>query len=155
MIDFGTSYENDSFDSTFRAYALKYFEIHASQRLQAFRFYIILAIAVGGALMHYWDQRDWRPVALGLLLALLSVVFAALDKRTRDLIENAEQALKFLDSDLANNEQGPHELALFARDQHTKEDHLLGFISYKTCFAAVFAMGFVGGLIPSVMLLCQ
>ena len=155
MTAFGVPFEDDGFDATFRVYALKYFEIHAAQRLQAFRFYIILSIAVGGALMHYWEEGDWRPIALGLLLSILSIVFFALDKRTRDLIENAEQALKFLDNNLAKSDGEPHELALFARDQYKKENHPLGFISYKTCFASVFAMGFFGGLISSLILFCQ
>lgn len=152
---FGVPYEDDAFDATFRAYALKYFEIHAAQRMQAFRFFVIFSIPVGGAMMHYWNKSDWQSVVLGIVLSVLSVVFWALDKRTCQLVENGEQALKFLDKYLADQDGEPHSLALFARDERIKERQRFNIISYKSCFNVVFALGFFGGLAPILTVLCS
>ena len=138
---------SDEYDDRFRPYALKYFEIHASQRLIAFRFYIVLATAFGGGMLHFWGDC-WRSEALGGVLSILSVLFWLLDKRTKDLVKVGEEALKFLDRKALAYSGEPHVLALIDRDDYLKGRSCLSFVSYRTCFAAMFLIGIIGGLIP-------
>ena len=146
-------------DKTFREYAWNYFEIHADQRLRAFHFYIVLSTAlVGGFLLLLRDDHGHKWMsALGFLLAFFSFVFSKLDRRTRDLINHAEDALKFLDShhDLKDVEGRPHPLKLFSRDDELTRSLKLwplftGHFSYSRCFKWVFNVFAITGIVAAI-----
>src|SRR6266853_2054763 len=146
-------------DETFREYAWNYFALHAEQRLKAFHFFIILATTILGGfllLFRYGQSHKWTAV-LGILLALLSFVFWKLDVRTRTLVKNGEDALKFLDAQhgLPNIDGVPHPLRMFSRDDYLTNRSpffplLTGHFSYLRCFNYVFVVfaliGLVGGI---------
>ena len=148
---------SDAIDTTFRGYALKYFEIHAEQRLIAFRFFVTFAIAIGGALTYFLrtEESSWLSAGLGFLLSFLAVVFWMLDVRTRNLVKNGENALKYLDErcGLSKPDLEPHVLALFTRDDYIRDENRswrkfsCGKISYTLCFKIVFVVVFAIGLI--------
>lgn len=146
-------------DEIFRDYAMQYFTLHAEQRLKMFQFYISLSTAImGGSLLifRYGHQSRWITL-LWFFLAFLSFIFWKLDGRSRTLIRNAEEALKFLDSklQLPDVDGAPHPLTIFARD-----DKLFGespkfpllYVpfsytrSFKYVFAAVSCLGISAGV---------
>lgn len=151
--------EGQSIDETFREYAWDYFSLHADQRLRAFHFYITLSTALVGSfllLLRYGQSHKWLAV-LGVLLTFFSFLFAKLDRRTRDMIKHAEEALKFLDSkhDLPDQDGRAHPLKLFNRDdEHTREAAqwplVDGHFSYSRCFRWVFNVFGVTGLAAAI-----
>lgn len=149
---------NSSNEVDFREYAWNYFALHAGQRLQTFEFYITLSTAILGgffAMMQAAHASRWVSL-LGFLLSFLSFVFWKLDCRTRNLIKNAEEALKALDAQHGLPRQGtvPHPLELFARDAHVSDSKpkwplTTGHFSYSRCFEWVFIAFGIGGLVSA------
>lgn len=83
-------------------HAWKWFELHASQRMQLFRFYIIL---VGICLAGYATARKEGIFPFQVLLpvfgTLVTFCFISLDSRTRRLIKIAEVALDSIETDFS------------------------------------------------------
>ncbi|UHQ23811.1 hypothetical protein LVB77_03620 [Lysobacter sp. 5GHs7-4] len=147
----------------YRDYAWNYFSVHAAQRMSVFQFFITLATAIiGGAVLIAGsaDDRKWAAL-LFLALPFLSFIFWRLDLRTSSLVKNAEDALKFLDSEVAFRLKNglPPELALFARDDTIVADKaearlLRGHFSYSRSFRYVFvAVALLGIVGASVVLI--
>src|ERR1700743_2881425 len=82
----------------FRTYAWSYFSLHATQRLQAFQFFITLitALIAGFAAFAKSDLYRWLSV-ICFLVSFLSFIFWKLECRTKELVKNGEEALKYLD----------------------------------------------------------
>lgn len=136
-----------------RDYAWKYFDRHAEQRLKTFNFYILLCggIIAGLATVLREPGKEWLAVALASLSAIVSFVFWKLDNRTRFLIKHSEEALKFIEDDMADlgNEalNVPHRCKLFRREKHEQGKCGPAEYSYTTCFRWVFAIFGWGGAI--------
>ena len=146
-------------DEQFRDYAWSYFELHSGQRLKAFQFFISLATALVGALvvLAREDNANAWTASLGVVLAFLAFVFWKLDCRTRRLVKNAEDALKFLDGRhiLPDLDGAPHPLRIFARDDYfTKKAPRYplwsGHFSYSRCFEWVFIVSGIAGVVSAV-----
>ena len=146
----------------FGRYAWEYFQMHASQRLTTFNFYIVLSTVITTGLVAVFHKDFlvpwWIGVLLGVALPVLSIVFWQLDERCRRLIKLAEDALKFLERfpDLGDSGDEPHVLSIMARDD--LECQRLGnqwviyvlrrHYSYASCFRFVFVFfGALGGII--------
>lgn len=74
----------------------RYFALHAAQRLTLFNYFIAVSgviLAGGAAALQGTARLSLLGVALGLLLALLALVFYKLDQRTSALVKMSEQAL--------------------------------------------------------------
>jgi len=143
----------------YREYAWKYFELHADQRLKAFHFFIIFATLLIGAFATLLQRSGLQLayVLLPLSLMFLSFVFWKLEERTRMLVKNGEDALKYLDAEALRSETVLFQnLALFDADDRNVEelrntnlwhDHF----SYSRCFRWVYisagALGVLGVLI--------
>lgn len=83
-------------------YALKYFEIHAAQRMSVFNFFIVLStIILTGLATCVFGESVYAPIGipLGLMLTALSLTFWKLDQRTSFLVKRAERALARLEKD--------------------------------------------------------
>ncbi len=142
-----------------RDYAWNYFELHAEQRLKAFQFYISLSTALVGGfviLIRYNNTSKWMAV-LGMLLAFLSFIFWKLDERTKSLVHNAEEALKYLDGqqNLSDIEGVPHPLRVFSRDDHITSQAALyppwsGHFSYSRCFRWIYIVFALSGAVSSI-----
>jgi len=151
--------ETNSALEIFRDYVWGYFELHAEQRLKTFQFFITLATALVGAfivLIRYGITTKWMA-AIGVLVLFFSFVFWKLDHRTRQLIKNAEEALKYLDAQhhLPDIHGAPHPLRIFSHDDYITDDAKpyplwSGHFSYSRCFEWVFRGFALAGIISTI-----
>jgi len=83
-----------------RQYLWNYFQLHASQRLTTFKFYITISTIISTGYVATVAASVFVTLAilLGFTLSLLSFIFWKLDSRNKQLIKNAEEALKYLES---------------------------------------------------------
>ena len=141
--------------------AWQHFAIHAEQRLKMFQFYITISTALlgGGVLLLQTDQNGIALSLLGFLALFFSFVFWKLEDRTRILVRNAEDAIKYWESlcDVQDIDDQPSPLKMFIRDdfriERRKGWSALWYFSYHDCFVMVFvvigilgALGIFGGL---------
>jgi len=121
-----------------RKQAWDYFQLHATQRLTTFNFYLIAcsAIAAGEVASFHKDFNfPALRIVLGCVLIVLSLVFWRLDERNRLLIKNAEAALKYFEEQDAKDPTVTH---LFRMEELVTESKGLFHLSYATCFKIVF-----------------
>ncbi len=109
-----------------RTYAWGYFALHADQRMKLFNFFLILSGLILGAFPAIRGMAGGAKVValLPLLLVLTAFIFWRLEERTRRLVKNAENALRFLDEQWSLeplSDKTPHYLRLFERDDHLVE----------------------------------
>ena len=109
-----------------RTYAWGYFALHADQRMKLFNFFLILSGLILGAFPAVRGMAAGaKAVALlPALLVLTAFIFWRLEERTRRLVKNGEDALRFLDEQWsleALPDKTPHYLRLFARDDYLME----------------------------------
>lgn len=150
--------ENIEIDKMMRDYAWKYFAMHAEQQLKTFNFYIALCAVIIGGFITMLTKDELTPFAaiLPVLLVLISFLFKKLDSRTVMLIENGENALKYLDSQIvANYSDDPNVLALFKKDDENTSNKKLyppftGYFSYRRVFTWVFRTMGVLGIIGAI-----
>ncbi|MGO9015585.1 MAG: hypothetical protein ACLQF0_11455 [Dissulfurispiraceae bacterium] len=145
-----------------RSYAWNYFAYHAEQRIKTFNFYIILvAVIIGGCgtALSNINKEYFRLLLslLGFLLTIISVAFAFLDRRNKELVRNGEAALRYLDEfeELPSEGSAPHVLQLFSRDDHICSNKPKGLsirahISYSHVFRSIFLVFGVIGLIIGI-----
>src|SRR5438128_2118322 len=95
-----TTVEKKTGSSEIRSYVWGHFQLHASQRLTTFNFYIIVSSLIAGALLGVFqgNQPRYVGIGLGVLLTFFSFIFWKLDCRTRQLIWHAEEALRQIES---------------------------------------------------------
>ena len=79
-------------------YAWKWFEYHASQRLIAFRFYMIIVGAFGWIFLRDGFPPKY-PIPLGISLILVSVFFYILEERNNRLVDRGRDALDEFEDD--------------------------------------------------------
>jgi len=139
-----------------RTYAWSYFALHADQRMKLFNFFLIFAGLILGAFPAVKAiASDAKVVAfLPLLLVLTAFIFWRLEERTRRLVKNGEDALRFLDQQWPVEplpDETPHYLRLVERDDYLMEiqkgqwwSKRLVPISYADCFRIAYLM--IGGL---------
>lgn len=145
-----------------RQYVWNYFQLHASQRLITFNFYIVIstAIAAGYAVALRANGIPVLAILLGFTISLLSFVFWKLDMRNKLLIKNAEEALKYLEA-LAGtpgdkNKSNILKIFTYEEGQSNKMKMTKSFwpwnnhYSYSKCFNIVFAVFGVLGLLGTV-----
>jgi hypothetical protein len=79
-------------------YAWGWFQYHASQRLTAFNFFLVivgfLLVGYSQAILNHWDAFG---IGLGVIGLCISVGFFALDIRNRELVDLGKEALKLLE----------------------------------------------------------
>lgn len=143
-----------------RKYAWDYFQLHSSQRIASFNFYITLATAIVAAIGTILQQSTnllGAAAVLGVVLVLFSFVFWKMDQRNKTLIKNAEAALKYLEEQSAAHETSPTIplMSLFRRDEHAVRERRAhpsiffwrNHFSYTDCFNLVFfTFGLLGVL---------
>lgn len=145
-----------------RDYAWEYFSQHAEQRLKTFNFYVLFCTVVIGGFSTILSRCSLSIsyIFMPLLLIFFSFIFWKLDQRTRMLINNGEDALKYLDSlALLELPEEAEILGVFARDDKKIETiranpPCSGFFTYQKAFNYVFfVMSLVGviGCLSCVM----
>lgn len=139
-----------------RTYAWGYFALHADQRMKLFNFFLILSGLILAAFPAVRGMAAGaKAVALlPLLLVLTAFIFWRLEKRTRRLVKNGEDALRFLDEQWPLDplpDKTPPYLRLFERDDYLMEvmkrrwwaKHLVP-TSYADSFRIAYLM--IGGV---------
>ena len=135
--------DNFHLEEIYRENAWRHFTTHADQRLKMFQFYITISTALlgGGLLLFRTSPNDGAIGLLGFLASFFSFVFWKLEARTRMLVKNAEDAIKYLDEsvDLPELNSEPNPLKLFTRDdfRNARNSSFVRF-SYHQCFVFVF-----------------
>ena len=152
------SYEGQQISDQ-RQYVWNYFQLHASQRLSTFNFYIVIstAIAAGYLVTVGVSSIQMLAIPLGFTISLLSFIFWKLDVRNKQMIKNAEEALKYLEALTyvpGNiNESNVLKIFTYEEEQTNKMKSSKSFwpwrnhYSYSKCFNIVFAVFGILGLI--------
>lgn len=153
-------------DFNIRQYAWDYFQLHAEQRLKTFEFYIVIATVLlsGYVISLKEDNLIHIGIVIGILLIVLSFVFWKLDVRNKQLIKNAEQALKTIEDELISESNGdvPHNFKLFHYDdfkikkerQRTRYLFWNKHFSYSNCFNIMFVVFAILGIIAILWTAC-
>jgi hypothetical protein len=148
-----------------RQYAWNYFSLHSDQRIKTFNFFLILFAVLVGGLLAFIKDAKYPPlggVPGGLLLMILSLIFWKLDCRNRELIHHAEDALRIIEADIPESE-APKEMRLFTEEDQKGETGrqarrpswnprtwIVGRYNYSDCFAAMFIITAISGLVIGV-----
>lgn len=75
--------------------AIKWFEIHAEQRLKVFNFFLIIAgFCIGGFFTALQAKNNLAASVISAVLVCVCYCFKQLDRRTAQLTKNAEDYLK-------------------------------------------------------------
>src|SRR6266446_5025035 len=91
-----------------REHAWNWFALHATQRMQAFNFFMVATAFLMAA---YASLLEKHPVAAAILAAVgawLAFLFNRLDDRSRQLVDAGENALKVSQANLASLTNNPH-----------------------------------------------
>lgn len=144
------------------SYAWDYFALHAEQRMKLFYFFLILSGLILNAIPAIRNLVGNVTISsfVPLLLVMAAIIFSQLDKRTRILVKNAEDALRYLDEQWSVEplpDKTPHYLHLIERDDYfkkTREQLSCVVMSYTYCFRIAHIMiGGFGLLLTILMLL--
>lgn len=88
-------------------YYMRYFELHANQRMQVINYYIWIEIVLIGAyftLLINNTSLIWGLRTVSIVITLFAVIFFLLDRRTVFLIKKTEQCIMKIESQLDNDE---------------------------------------------------
>ena len=153
-------------DFNLQEYIWNYFQLHAAQRLKTFEFYIVVATVLLSGYVVCIKEDNLMPIGIvvGVLLVLLSFVFWKLDVRNKQLIKNAEQALKTMEDIVISESTGgiPDSLKLFNYDdvkveqrRHKKRSFLFHrHFSYSDCFGIMFIVFATLGIAAALWTCC-
>ncbi len=136
----------------YREYHWNYFSQHADQRLKTFNFYLVFSAILIGAFVNILDDdlQSNSKCVIPFLLCFISFVFWKLDKRTKHMIKNAENAIKSIDQIfIDSNDESRVELNIFGVDDSMRFVRQKGFykgdFSYSQSFNLIFIVfGFTG-----------
>jgi hypothetical protein len=85
-----------------REHAWNWFALHATQRMQAFNFFVVATAFLIAAYASLLDKEPAAAAVLATIGAWLAFWFNRLDARSRQLVEAAEDALRVSQERLAN-----------------------------------------------------
>ena len=87
--------------------ALKYFEIHAAQRIQALNFCVIIESLLVTGVLGLFSSREFRIAAIVVSFAIsfFAVCFYCMDKRMKMMIEASEDVLKTIEAETDYSEK--------------------------------------------------
>ena len=142
-------------------HARRYFELHASQRMSLFNFFLVLAglFSAGlAAVLQGSENLSILGMVLGVLLSLVSFVFWKLDQRVSFFIKHAEAALSELEKRMPEERArlflNEPALTSVARSTGPRWTRMWTYSrSFRVVFLTMAATGF-GGFILSVLRIC-
>lgn len=152
-------------DNILQKQAWDYFQMHASQRLTTFNFYLVISSLITTTLFSTF-QKDYQfyciRVIPGLLLIFVSFVFWKLDIRNKELIEIAEASLKFFEANNQIKDSGnrPHIAKVFSREEYETNRKRINkrkfsfwenHFSYSDCFNLVFICFGIVGILGTII----
>lgn len=147
-----------------REYLWNYFQLHSSQRLTTFNFYIVFSTVLATGNLNVMIKSDFWFIGtiLGLMLTFLSFIFWTIDSRNRQLIKNAETALRFIEEKITitneNEVDRENILQIFTyEDRQTKALRAkksfrfwTNIYSYSVSFNLVFAVFGTMGIVSAI-----
>lgn len=150
-----------------REYAWNWFEFHAKQRQQAFRFYLTLigallaAYYVAARLILilqsrqdvYFPTFDPCPLLISFLAIVASVLFYRLDRRNRILVRYAEDALQGIESEFTSRLGQNCLLNMVGRAADpmlNQPGYVRWLTTYGDIFRIIYLIGCLGGVLGLV-----
>jgi hypothetical protein len=139
-------------------HAWKYFNVHATQRMSVFNFYLIFVGLLTAGMVKTFDQGfpfPWFGCVLGGSLILMSFIFWRFDERTRFLIQRGEDALKVLERSLQSPDETIHPLQIFLSETAMTSSNRRWFwpTTYTHCLRLTFGTFALLGLVGSLLAL--
>ncbi|GAN27681.1 hypothetical protein lpymg_02583 [Legionella pneumophila] len=137
--------------SSLRDFIFKYFELHANQRINMFRFYsafIVLYLYGDGYISTHLEKTSYRDEAAGIIVSILFIfittIFSSLDKRNRAILGNSRAAICYLETKysyktIPANEL--HQIQIFHLDDKDKKTQHHS-ITHTKCFKRIFWVGY-------------
>lgn len=143
----------------YREYHWNYFSLHANQRLRTFNFYLLISAIIIGAFINVINNKENSILfsVLPYILSFISFIFWKLDVRTKQMIKNAENAIKIIDDKVLVGIEGEHmvKLNLFELDniiiRNEKTYLFKKTLSYSKCFNSLFLMFGLLGLVAGTV----
>jgi len=118
-------------------YLWQHFALNAEQRLKTFNFFVVLSVfANGGVFAADKNSHGLLFVPIGGFVSVLSIVFWAIDARSKALLELAIPGLKEFEK------QFPEHSRLFALDDSRPKK----YVRYTCAFRALFVLQLLFGL---------
>lgn len=106
--------------------AWRWFETHARQRMELFRFYASIFIALLAGVGALWTfERPGEALALSLIGVVFVSIFQGMDRRTADLVHRAEEALEIEQARL-KEECGYDEIEIARRADEVRQGRSYG-----------------------------
>jgi hypothetical protein len=100
-----------------REHAWNWFALHATQRMQAFNFFVVATAFLIAAYASLLDKEPAAAAVLAIVGAWLAFWFNRLDARSRQLVEAGEDALRVSQTRLANLSENQSLMILNAADE--------------------------------------
>ena len=130
-----------------RKYAWDWFSYHAKQRMDVFRFYlIVVALVFAGVLRLLETESYFLSIALSLFLVFCTFLFYRLDRRNSSLVKLGEQYLKQEEKRLAQKLNS--DLIMILNESEKKEKH---FASFSQIFRYMFLAVVVVAMCTSIV----
>ncbi|MFC1675920.1 hypothetical protein ACFL3G_02515 [Planctomycetota bacterium] len=141
-------------------YVWNYFQLHASQRMASFNFFVVISALLTAGLARTFD-KDYPHHSVGIVLGVgmvvISFVFWKLDQRVRFFVKHAETALKELEISQSTkiNNKTRHYAAIFSSEEKETTKRKVNqklcpwkwHMSYSNCFAWIYIVFSVLGLL--------
>ncbi|HFL2715805.1 TPA: hypothetical protein ACGWTM_002993 [Legionella pneumophila] len=149
--------------NSLRDIIFKHFELHATQRINLFRFYIgfiVLYLYGIGYISIHLNKTDIYDEGAALIISVLFIfitfIFKKLDKRNRDILDNSRKSLIYLESRYIFDEKvipknELEKIQVFHQDKNDKDN---SYFTHSKCFKMIYSIGFgLGSVIIFVCLL--
>ena len=147
--------ENALTDKEWLELSWNYFSRLSEQRMGMINFYIVIVIALIGALftMISRDTRVlWTECAVCLTVTLFSVVFSLLDYRTKLMIHCCEEIIEGFEAQYSTTKD-ENNLPFHLITKKTEDEKIR--VTYSSVFRIVFWILGILGVVFSALLLCR
>lgn len=136
-------------------YVFRYFELHASQRMSTFNFFVVLSGLLISALVKTFENDfNYPQIGYGISLALIivSLIFWKLDQRVRFLIKHSESELRKLEED----EKYPslfkdEEIKTNSKEAGKYKGFFRFHLKYSECFGKIYLLFSVFGVVGIIL----
>ena len=150
---------NKRSEEDYRIITWNYFKLHANQRIQLFRFYIIFfslfSVVIGHLISEFHFVSSYQElivILLSLAFLLITVIFWFIDNRNRYLIHNAEAYFVCYEKKFENDNQNNrfkdviNKAAIFTLEETDKQNGKCNF-RHTILFRMIYAIGILLSII--------
>jgi hypothetical protein len=134
-------------------HAWRYFQLHATQRITVFNFYVAASGLVIAGLIYSLrggEETALYSVIAGIALFLLSFVFSKMDKRVKEMIKSSEKTISRIEA--SSIEEPKHRVMTMEQEEEAATRYsLFGNWTYGQSFRRIFWVGGAFGLIGSAL----